>query len=190
MSYTKFRAPTVFIATALGFAVVYHLAWLIQQNLLGWFDLYEGVSALFLPAGIKMLAIMIGGLPGILGVILVSISTDMDVWGNQGIIFHLTAKIIWGGAPYLAYQLLKANLDIDNHLKGLTLGKIVLIGLVTSAFSTIASRAFYYAAGRLSIDIFNVSAWAMLVGDIAGICVVLYAAKNLGPILTGSKLTE
>lgn len=161
------------------FAVVYYLAFWIQVHGLASFDFVQGVSLLFLPAGIKMLAIVVGGAWGIGGVFVTSMLLSRFVWGDQGFAYVLLAQIVWAGVPYLTYQLLQRQLQIDEMLLSLKGSHIATIAVATSLTSSLADRSFRYAAGQLEGGMFNTSVWAMMLGDIGGIVVVLSLAVLL-----------
>lgn len=161
------------LALATIFAAVYYLAFWIQVHWLASFDFVQGVSLLFLPAGIKMLAIVVGGAWGIGGVFVTSMLLSRFVWGDQGFVYALLAQIVWAGVPYLTYQILKRQLQIDEMLLSLKGSHIVLIAIAISLTSSLADRSFRYAAGQLEGGMFNTSVWAMMLGDVGGIVLVL-----------------
>ncbi|MEY5029626.1 MAG: hypothetical protein RLZ63_1941 [Pseudomonadota bacterium] len=161
------------LALATIFAAVYYLAFWIQVHWLGSFDFVQGVSLLFLPAGIKMLSIVVGGAWGLGGVFVTSMLLSRFVWGDHGFVYALLAQIVWAGVPYLTYQLLKRQLQIDEMLLSLKGSHIAMIAVATSLTSSLADRSFRYAAGQVQPDMFNTSVWAMMLGDVGGIVVVL-----------------
>jgi hypothetical protein len=161
------------------FAVVYYVTFLLQLHWLSSLDFVQGVSLLFLPAGIKMLAIVVGGTWGIGGVFVTSMLLSPFVWGDQGFAYVLLAQIVWAGVPYLTYKILKRQLQIDEMLLSLKGSHIVLLAVATSLTSSLADRSFRYAAGQLEGGMFNTSVWAMMLGDVGGIVVVLSLAVLL-----------
>lgn len=167
------------LALAVIFATAYYLAFWVQVHLLGNFDFLQGVSLLFVPAGIKILAIVVGGSWGIGGVFVSSILLSRVVWGDNGFAYALLSQIVWAGVPFLTYQIIKRQLRIDDMLQSLRGGHIVLIAIVTSLASSLADRCFRYAFGQISGDIFTTSVWAMALGDMGGIVVVLSIAVLL-----------
>ena len=167
------------LALAVIFAAVYYLAFWLQLHWLSSFDFVQGVSLLFLPAGIKMLSIVVGGAWGIGGVFVTSILLSPFVWGDHGFVYALLAQIVWAGVPFVAYQILKRQLHIDELLLSLKGSHIVLIAVTISLTSSLADRSFRYAAGQVQGDVFNASVWAMALGDMGGIVVVLSLAAWL-----------
>ena len=161
------------LALAAIFAALYYLSFWFQLHWLGSFDFVQGVSLLFLPAGIKMLSIVVGGAWGLGGVFVTSMLLSPLVWGDHGFVYALLAQIVWAGVPYLTYQLLKRQLQIDEMLLSLKGSHIAMIAVVTSLTSSLADRSFHFAAGEVQHEIFNTSVWAMMLGDVGGIVVVL-----------------
>lgn len=167
------------LALAVIFAAVYYGAFWIQVHWLGSLDFVQGVSLLFIPAGIKMLSIVVGGAWGIGGVFVTSIMLSHFVWGDHGFVYALLAQIVWAGVPYLTYQILKRQMHIDEMLLSLKGSHIALIAVAISLTSSLADRSFRYLAGQVQSDMFNSSVWAMMLGDIGGIVVVLSLAVLL-----------
>lgn len=130
------------LALALLFAVAYHLAFWIQFHLLGAFDFAKGVSLFFVPAGIKILAIVIGGAWGISGVLLTSLLLSPMVWGEMEFVHALGGQLVWAGTPYLTYLLLKRILHIDDLLLSLKGKHIVIIAVATTFASNLADRSY------------------------------------------------
>lgn len=164
------------LALAAIFAVGYYVAFWFQFHWLGNLDFVQGVSLLFIPAGIKMLSIVVGGAWGIGGVFLTSILLSRFVWGDHGFVYALLAQIVWAGVPFLTYQILKRQLRIDDMLLSLKGSHIALIAVTTSLTSSLGDRSFRYAAGQIEGSLFNTSVWAMMLGDIGGIVVILSLA--------------
>lgn len=164
------------LALAIIFAAVYYLTFWVQVHWLQGFDFVQGVSLLFLPAGIKMLSIVVGGAWGIGGVFVTSMLLSHVVWGDHGFMYALLSQIIWAGAPYITYQILKRQLHIDDMLLSLKGSHIALIAVAISVTSSLADRSFRYAAGQVQENMFNTSVWAMVLGDVGGIVLVLSLA--------------
>lgn len=161
------------LALALLFGLVYHGAFWIQLHWLSAFDFVQGVSLLFIPAGIKMLAIVVGGIWGIGGVFVSSLLLSPLVWGDHGFFSAFAGQVVWAGMPYGVYQWLKRQLRIDDTLQSANGTHIVAMAITTSFASSLADRSYRLLTGGIHGDIFNVSVWAMLLGDIGGIVLTL-----------------
>ena len=175
------------LALALLFGLVYHGAFWIQLHWLGVFDFVQGVSLFFIPAGIKMLAIVVGGIWGIGGVFVSSLLLTPLVWGDHGFFSAFVAQVVWAGVPYGVYQWLRRQLHIDDMLQSANGAHIVLMAVATSFASSLADRSYRLLTGDIHGDIFNVSVWAMLLGDIGGIVLTLaliaFGVQKVGPAL-------
>ena len=75
------------IVTAIVFGVIYWLSFVIskQLNLMPSFD--KGTYLVFIPAGVKLVAALVGGLWGIAGVMAASIYLAHAVWPDQSEVF-------------------------------------------------------------------------------------------------------
>jgi hypothetical protein len=136
----------------------------------------NGISWLFIPAGIRLLATLLFGLAGFEGLLLAGIYLNF---------FHFVFPDevrAWSGAvagalgPYLAYLFAKHWFDLRPRLKGLTVPRLLFTGLLCGFMSPIFHQAFIWVQTGL-VD------WtalvAMITGDIAGIFVVLLMAKGV-----------
>jgi hypothetical protein len=136
----------------------------------------NGISWMFIPAGIRLLATLLFGLAGFEGLLLASIYLNF---------FHFVFPDevrAWGGAvagslgPYLAYLFAKHWFDLRPRLQGLTVPRLLFTGVLCGVISPIILHAFLWVQTGL-VD------WpalvAMITGDIAGIVVVLAMTKGV-----------
>lgn len=133
-----------------------------------WAEYAPGVSLLFLPAGVKLVALLVAGGWGVLGLGLAALMMAKGIW-TDGNLFALIGNIVvWLGVPYLLIESLLRWKSVKRDLSNLTFPFLLLIVVVVTSLSSIANSAYAVAAhGRKSDDLLP-SALAMAVGDFVG----------------------
>lgn len=139
------------------------------------FEHSSGVNWVFLPAGIRLLATLLFGFAGFIGLLLASLYLNFHHFA-----FHevraLSGAVAAAGGPYFAYLFAKHWFDLGPRLRNLTLGRLLFTGLLCGVVNPVLNHAFVWVhTGTLD--------WAallvMMVGDIAGILIVLTISKGL-----------
>lgn len=140
------------------------------------FEHSAGINWVFLPAGIRLLATLLFGFAGFVGLLLAGFYLNFHhfVFADE---FRMVVGAIAGaGGPYLAYLFAKHWFDLGPRLANLTAQRLLFTGVLCGIMSPVFHHAFMWVqTGRVD--------WAalaaMIAGDILGILVVLYAAKGL-----------
>jgi hypothetical protein len=148
----------------------------VNELVFSGFEYSNGISWMFIPAGIRLLATLLFGFAGFEGLLLASIYLNFFHFN-----FHDDVRA-WSGAvagalgPYLAYLFAKHWFFLKPRLKGLTVPRLLFTGVLCGFMSPIFHHAFMWVETGL-VD------WpglvAMIAGDMAGIFVVLLMAKGL-----------
>lgn len=154
---------------------------------LGWFALFElntwlfsrihlsgFISWIFLPAAIRMLAVMVGGWAGALGLFFGAILTNLSLLKYEPFNIVILAGLSTLG-PLVAFNLCTRWLKLPQDLAGLQRSQLLVFAVAGAIFNTIPHNFYFYFTG-LSPD-----AWSgvipMFVGDLAGTLIVLYLAS-------------
>jgi hypothetical protein len=161
---------------------------------LAWFALYElntwlfsrihltgFISWIFLPAAIRMFAVMVGGWSGALGLFLGAILTNLSLLKYEPFNIVMLAGLSTIG-PLVAFNLCTRWLNLPRDLSGLQRSQLLVFAVVGAIFNTIPHNLYFYFTG-LSPD-----AWSgvvpMFVGDLAGTLIVLYLASFVFRLFT------
>lgn len=155
------------------FAAAYFTVFYVQLFALGGFDFLPSASILFLPAGVKLLAMLSGRWHGILGLYLGKLAVDLLLLGNlftfEMVVVH---PLLWIGPAYLALRMVMWRHNIQDGLNNLTTYHIVLIALATSLASALATQTnLVYFDQAHSHWLRGV--WSMTIGDVSGIVLTL-----------------
>ncbi|MFN3790893.1 hypothetical protein [Massilia sp.] len=150
------------------------LNWINELLFIG-FEHSSGVNWIFLPAGIRLLATLLFGFAGFVGLLLAGFYLNF-----QHFAFADEARAVYGaiagaGGPYLAYLFAKHWFDLGPRLRNLTAGRLLFTGLLCGVMSPALHHAFMWAQTGM-VDWTALT--AMVAGDIAGILAVLYIAKG------------
>lgn len=149
--------------------------WMNELLFMG-FEQSNGVSWMFIPAGIRLLATLLFGVAGFEGLLLAGLYLNFHHF-RFGTDFRAWSGALAGAlGPYLAYLFAKHWFDLRPRLKGLTVERLLFTGVLCGIMSPTFHHAFIWVqTGRVD--------WATLVammsGDIAGIVIVLCVAKGL-----------
>jgi hypothetical protein len=155
------------LGVALAWFVLFHLnTWLFSRIHLTGF-----ISWIFLPAAIRMLAVMVGGWSGALGLFLGAILTNLSVLKYEPFNIVILAGLSTLG-PLVAFNLCTRWLKLPQDLAGLQYSQLLVFAVAGAIFNTIPHNLYFYFTG-LSPD-----AWSgivpMFVGDLSGTLIVLY----------------
>lgn len=141
-----------------------------------WLEQSRGINWVFLPAGVRLLATLLFGFSGFLGLLLASIYLNFHHFSFQDDVRALSGAIAAAGGPYLAYLFAKHWFDLGPRLKNLTAQRLLFTGALCGLVSPIFHHAFMWVSTGL-VD------WTALVGmitgDIVGILIVLHIAKGV-----------
>jgi len=155
------------LGVALAWFVLFHMnTWLFSRIHHTGF-----ISWIFLPAAIRMLAVMVGGWLGALGLFLGAILTNLSLLKYEPFNIVILAGLSTLG-PLVAVTLCTRWLKLPQDLAGLQYLQLLVFALAGAIFNTIPHNLYFYFTG-LSPD-----AWSgivpMFVGDLSGTLIVLY----------------
>ncbi len=160
------------------FVLVVALAWFALFELNAWLfsriHLTGFISWIFLPAAIRMLAVMVGGWTGTLGLFLGAILTNLSLLKYEPFNIVMLAGLSALG-PLVAFNLCTRWLKLPRDLAGLHHSQLLVFAVAGAIFNTFPHNLYFYFTG-LSPD-----AWSgivpMFVGDVAGTLIMLYLAS-------------
>jgi hypothetical protein len=148
----------------------------LNELLFSRFEYTTGVNWFFLPAGIRLLSTLLFGLAGFEGLVLAGLYLNFYHFAFADPVRAWTGALAGAIGPYLAYLFAKHWFSLGAGLQGLTSGRLAFLALLCGVMSPLAHLAFAWAeTGEVDLR----SMTAMMIGDIVGIVIVLYAAKAL-----------
>lgn len=148
----------------------------INELLFIQFEQSNGINWVFLPAGIRLLATLLFGFAGFVGLLLVGLYLNFHHFVFTDELRAGYGALAGAGGPYLAYLFAKHWFDLGPRLRNLTAQRLLFTGVLCG----IMSPAFHHAFMWVQTGTVDWTALAaMIAGDIVGILVVLYLAKGL-----------
>lgn len=170
-SPSKLINKLYFRLTCIGFvAVTWVLLFKLNQALFNLLDVSNLISLVFLPTGLRLIAVMLFNFNAFIGLFIGSFITSPTI-GNaweQTIVLSFISAI----SPYLACKFSNYLLNINITLIGLTTRQLLLMSLTNALFNAILHNLYFYFSGLTTEFVINTS--KMLVGDLLGALLILY----------------
>jgi hypothetical protein len=161
------------IAIAAASGLLFSLSFRLNQFFDEQFVYSAGISLLFLPAGVKLLAVLVGRLPAILGIMVVSVYLGAGIWPDKS----MTAVVYFAFVGLMTYPVAAFGVmrlfNIQQDLSNLRYHHIVTLSLAASVLNGVAHNWLYLTQGvTASEELWRKSA-AMALGDFMGCFVVV-----------------
>ena len=167
--------------------VGWYAMWLLQLQL-GFLDYALGVSLIFLPAGIRTLAVLIFGIRGAVGVFLGSVTTTIEYMGHIRSMDFLNITIVAAISAFSAYLMMtlicwwrRIGAELNELSFGDVLAVVVSQGLLSATLHQIIYGYHPIAAAYeqpTSAESFRLWA-AMAAGDLVGSMILMLSAVAL-----------
>lgn len=166
------QSATLIVGTT---ALFYVALFLLNGFLFSALDYSAGVAWIFLPSGVRLVAVLLFDKWGALGVALGALMLafhDLRLTDPETV---AVAACISGLAPLLARQICLNLTDLDVNLTALTAIGLLRVTVIFSATSAGLHQAWFAWRGVASFT--PSSLLVMFCGDMVGAILVLYAAK-------------
>ena len=157
-------------------AVLYWLGFELQGLLFQFTEHIPGVNWFYLPAGLRVLFVLVAGIYGAVGIFAATIVIDLlHMQDLNGILLLLTA-VASGFGAWAALLLLRWKGVIAEGLQGLTVAALFQFALVYAVFNSVFHQVTWWVFKREG-SLLMVDIWPMFVGDLLGAVVFLYGFK-------------
>lgn len=161
----------------------------LNQSLDSYMLYAQGVSLIFIPAGVKLLAILVGRLPAVVGLFIASIYASTDLWINlQTAALYLFAASGVFSYTIAAFGVMKL-LGIHTDLYNLRYWHIVVLSLVASVLNGIVHNVSYLLEGVTAVEAQWSNSAAMAMGDFLG-CFVVVSLFHTVTVIVRMKLQK
>lgn len=151
-------------------------AYMIQNRFLPFFSHSPGIDLLFIPSGVRLIAIMIGGIWAAVGVSLGSLFlTGPEFHTMQAGTILAIAACSWFG-PYLALRVSLRATGVEPGLKQLSPGLLPVISLGVAVGSSLQHNLVFGLLGLEQWSGFADNVLAMAIGDFLGILLAVVIA--------------
>lgn len=153
------------------------LLFVFSYNINEYFDSFaqyaQGINLIFIPAGFKLLCVLLGGWAAVVGLLLSSVymsSKDVDNTSMQQMVYFAFASV---GSYYVAVSLVKRLMNIDDTLSNLRYLHIIILSAAVSVANGLIHNLVYIWQGRFQMADFASNSAAMMLGDFFGCFIVI-----------------
>jgi hypothetical protein len=141
-----------------------------------YFEYSEGISWVFLPAGFRIILVLVLGLPGAMGLMLGSWFIDRALFNGQSDILAFLNGVVGGFTPWLVMKYLNQRQWLSHQLHTLTAPQLLNLTLIFSAASALTHQLVWLVLERPRLNIW-VDIWPMFFGNVLGALLMLYCFK-------------
>jgi hypothetical protein len=156
------------------------VAWVLLYELNRWLfadaTVSSHVSWIFLPAAIRMLAVMLFEWAGVLGLLVGAIACT-QIYFDVGPGEALTVSMLSAISPMIAYVLTRHWFGLPRELRGLTPRHLLAFAVAGGLSNTLLHQGYFLLSAKHDTQL--VDAIPMFVGDVVGTLVVLYLAAAI-----------
>lgn len=166
---TRWSHVIVLVIAGLAFSFSFRLNQLLDE----YFVYVQGISLLFIPAGIKLLLVLVGRLPAVLGILMVSVYLGSGIWPDKSMLtvfnFAFVSLMTYPISAYMVMRTLRIQRDLNN----LRYWHIVVLSLAASVLNGIVHNVAYLMEGVTVIEAQWGNSAAMALGDFLGCFIVV-----------------
>ncbi len=167
-------SPLMLLLITLASALIYYVTFQLNFFLFDWLEFSAGVNWIFLPSGLRLLAILVLHTYGAIGIALGSIFINYTQGSSEEHVFNVVTGLISGGAPLVARFISEDMLNLETNLTGLTSNGLLKLSILFAAISATSHQIWYFWIGQTQN--FVASTMAMAMGDWFGTVLILSLA--------------
>lgn len=149
----------------------------------------HGVNWVFLPAGFRVILVLIMGLPASIGIMLGTWFIDSTGSTPSPYGVTLLNGVVSGFTPWLVMKVLDQSGKFGPQLQQLNTVKLMEFTLIYAACNAVLHQLSWWFHDHSSINLW-VDLWPMFIGDAVGAMLMLYAFKGLLGLLKGPLSTS
>lgn len=163
-------------------AVIWCAVWLTNMYLLSATQVAPGINLIFLPAGFRLLLVIVFGIWGALGIFLADPLMYLVAFGRGSPEHVLLNAAISGFAPYLTVRAFIHFAGIERSLAQLKPWHLPLLALAVSVVTPLLFNLHFIAMGHEPVADFAQNFTAMMTGDFLG-CLLVSVLARFGLML-------
>jgi hypothetical protein len=150
----------------LGVALLWTMLFRLNTLLFSYFEKNQFVNLFFMPAGVRLIAVLLFAELGVAGLLLGALITSSSI----NITIMMATCLISAINPYLAIHLTKRFFQVDFLLNNLNAKVLILMGVFSAGFNALTHHLYFYYA-ELTTSWLN--CLTMFVGDLLGIAIMM-----------------
>ena len=144
----------------------------------------QSINWVFLPAGFRVLLVLVLGLHGALGIALGSLWLNLERFEQSSLVFSTLVCLASGLAPWLVKFAMEKSELLDRQLMNINSARLLQYVLVYAGVNALAHQAIFWGFAVQDTQPW-IDVWPMFVGDTLGALIVLYTFKLSLPWLRG-----
>ena len=165
--------------------ILFCSALVVNELLFTRLEFARGINWIYLPAGMRLLCILLFAEAGAIGLLLVSWAVCFFYFFPDDLLRSFVGGIMAAAAPYLVYRGAAAITGQRTSLAGLTPARLLAYAVAFSIASPLLHHLWFALRGQ---DNLAQGFIVMAAGDLAGTLIVLYTAKGLLALLPSRAL--
>lgn len=170
-------SPLLNAALVVTSALIWCVVWLANKYLMAATNVAPGIDLVFLPAGFRLLLVIVFGVWGAIGIALADPFMFLIEF-HQGSPWELIINaLISGFAPYLTVRVFSRLAGIEGSLVQLKPVHLPLLALAVSVVTPLLFNLHFLLSGRVPPSQFLHNFTAMMTGDFLGCLLVSVVAR-------------
>lgn len=157
-------------------AILYWLGFELQGLLFQFTEHIPGVNWFYLPAGLRVLFVLVAGIYGAVGIFAATVVINLMHMKDLSGVLLLVSAVASGFGAWVALWVLRWRGLIAPGLQGLTATGLLQFACVYAAFNALFHQVTWLAFNREG-SLLTVDIWPMFVGDLLGALTFLYLWK-------------
>lgn len=153
---------------AAGTALLFALSFWFNRSVIQAHEMFSGVAIFFLPAGVKLMALLIGRQWGALGLLVGNFLISLLVWENVPLAQMVLMAVVWVAVPWAVVETLLRLLRLPPDLGGLRFTQFIAIDATVAVVHGFAFNALLLQMALRTDTDFLSAVWAMALGDFLG----------------------
>lgn len=169
--------------------LVFVLSLWINQEVFAHSEFVRGVNWIYLPSGIRLLATLLLGADGAIGLLIASWLVDFFYFFPHDSVRSIAGGIIATVAPYAVYRIAREQYGLQSSLANLTPKRLLVLAIAFSVANPLLTNIWLALCGHTT----NIAErfFAMFVGDLSGALIILYAMRGfLGLLAVRGKFSR
>lgn len=151
------------------------LAWVLlfkfNTLLFSYFEISHLINWIFLPAGLKLMAVLLFNIDALIGIFIGSLATALELnMHSRNVVF---VSMISAVSPYVAFLFTRCCLKIKLSLHGLTTQQLLMMCLIYALLNALLHNLYFFHTGMTQK--FFSSTLNMFIGDLLGAILMFYA---------------
>lgn len=148
----------------------------LNEFLFGFLEHAKGINWVFLPAGFRVLLVLLLGIPGAVGIALGSLWLNADQLPVLGPMPMLLTSIVSGFSPWCVKYAMEMRGILHRELSDISSARLLQFVLLYAMVNAIVHQLIFWQFSLTGSQPW-VGVWPMFVGDMVGALVILYVFK-------------